>query len=186
MVVKLSAVRLAFANLFEAKTIGGEGEPRYSAAFPIEPGSVNATALDAAVKAVAKEKWAAKADGILKELTSKGRVGYKKSPLANGEGEVYDGFDGMHSLNTSSKTRPTVVDRDRSPLTASDGRPYSGCYVHAIVEVWAQDNQYGKRVNAQLKGVQFFKDGDAFGGGAPARADDFDDIAEGADAEELA
>ena len=69
-----------------------------------------------------------------------------------------------------------LVEFDRSPLTETDGRPYSGCYVVAIVELWAQDNSWGKRVNATLKGVQFFADGEAFSGGTPASAGDFDDL----------
>jgi len=32
--------------------------------------------------------------------------------------------------------------------------------------LWAQNNQYGKRINAQLDGVQFVRDGDPFGDGA--------------------
>lgn len=179
MKVKINA-RLAFPALFEPKAVGGEGEPRFSAAFAIEPGSESAKALASAVTEVAKSKWGAKADGILAELKKKGRVCYKDSPLTNSEGEVYDGFEGMHSLNASSKARPTVIDRDRTPLVAADGRPYAGCYVNAIVELWAMDNQYGRRVNATLSGVQFDRDGDAFGSAAPASADDFDDLSGGA------
>lgn len=175
MKVALKNVRLSFPNLFEPKTVGGEGEPRYSAAFVIEPGSENAKALATAVLAVAKEKWGAKSDGILKDLKGKGRVTYREEPLSK-DGEVYDGFEGMHSLNASNKARPLVIDRDKAPLTAADGKPYGGCFVNASVELWAQDNQYGKRINATLKGVQFVRDGDAFGGGAPASADEFDDL----------
>lgn len=179
MKVKIKG-RLAFPALFEPKAVGGEGEPRFSAAFAIDPSSESAKALASAVTEVAKSKWGAKADGILAELKKKGRVCYKDSPLTNSEGEVYDGFEGMHSLNASSKSRPTVVDRDRTPLVAADGKPYAGCYVTAIVELWAQDNQYGRRINATLSGVQFERDGDAFGGSAPASADDFDDLSSGA------
>ena len=57
--------------------------------------------------------------------------------------------------------------------------------VNATVNVWAQDNKYGKRVNAQLLGVQFYADGDSFGGGAVGSVDDFDDLAEGAEADSL-
>jgi len=175
MKVKVAAVRGAFLNLFEPKTVGGEGEPRYSGAFVIEPGSANAKALKDALVAVAKDKWGAKADGVLKDLKSKGRVCYREEPLSK-DGEVYDGFEDMHSLNASNKARPLVLDRDKSPLTAADGKPYSGSYMNVSLELWAQDNQYGKRINATLKGVQFVRDGDAFGGGAPASADDFDDL----------
>lgn len=183
MKVSIKKVRGAFLNVFEPKAIG-DGEARYSGAFPIEPGSANAKALDAAVDAVAKEKWKDKAAGVLKELRSKGRICYKHDALSK-DGEVYDGFEGMHSLNASNKARPLVLDADKSPLTQADGKPYSGCYVNLSIDVWAQDNSFGKRVNATLKGVQFHSDGDAFGGGAPASAEDFDEVEAGADAADL-
>lgn len=186
MKVKLAVVRGAFLNLFEAKTVaGGEGEPRFSGAFVIDPASSNAKTLADAVVATAKEKWGPKADAILKELKAKGRVCYKTAPLANSEGEIYDGFEGMHAVNASAKTRPLVLDQQKNPLTAADGKPYSGCYLNVSLDLWAQDNQYGKRINASLKGVQFVRDGDAFGGGAPASPDEFDEIDEGAQAEDL-
>ena len=33
----------------------------------------------------------------------------------------------------------------------------------ASIDLWAQDNKYGKRINASLTHVQFVKDGDQFG-----------------------
>jgi hypothetical protein len=90
----------------------------------------------------------------------------------------YEGFKGNKFVSSRGKVRPSVFDGQRQELTEADGKPYSGCYVNASLEIWAQDNSYGKRLNAQLRGVQFFRDGDAFaGGGQPADADEFDDIA---------
>lgn len=185
MKVKLQNVRLAFPALFEPKTVGDKGEPRFSAAFPIDPKSENAKLLSEAVRAVAVEKWAKKADDILGELRKKGRVAYREEALSK-DGEVYDGFEGMHTLNASNKARPLVLDRDKSPLVATDGKPYAGCYVNVMVDIWAQDNSFGKRINGTLSGIQFYRDGDAFGGAAPARTDDFDDLGEGADSDDLA
>ena len=181
MKITIKNVRLAFPQLFTPKSVN-DSEPRFSAAFVIEPGSANAKALKGACVEVAKEKWKDKAAGIYKELVSKGRVCYREEPLKNSEGEVYDGFEDAHVVNASNKARPTVVDRHRSPLTESDGLPYGGCYVNAILDIWAQDNQFGKRINASLSGVQFYSDGDAFGGGGAAKASDFDDLGDGADA----
>ena len=174
--IAIKNVRLSFPALFEPKVmVGGEGDPRYSAAFAIDPASANAKAIEAEIKRVADVKWTDKAAAILKELKAKARVAYKTEPMSK-DGQVYGGFEGMHTLNASSKTRPTVVDRDKTPLTARDGRIYGGCYVNVLVEFWAQDNQFGKRINCTLRGVQFVKDGEAFGGGMPASADDFDDL----------
>ena len=127
MKLKIVEVRGSFLNLFEPKQ-WNEGEPRYSGVFSIEPGSANARILTAGLIDVAKEKWGNKAEAVLKDLKAKGRVAYKEEPLSK-DGEVYEGFEGMYTLKASSKARPLVVDRDKTPLSAADGRPYSGSYV---------------------------------------------------------
>jgi hypothetical protein len=83
-------------------------------------------------------------------------------------------YAGLYFISCNNKKRFTIVDADRTPLTAADGRPYSGCYGNIIVDIYAQDNQWGRRINATVTGVQFLRNGDAFGGGAPpADADEF-------------
>jgi hypothetical protein len=42
--------------------------------------------------------------------------------------------------------------------------------------LWTQNNSYGKRVNANLLGVQFYKDGEPFAAGEIAGDDDFEDF----------
>ncbi|WP_244126983.1 ssDNA-binding protein, partial [Xylella fastidiosa] len=74
---------------------------------------------------------------------------------------------------------------DRTPLAAQDGRPYAGCYVNANIELWAQDNNYGKRINASLGGVQFLRDGEAFAGGGVASVEDFEDLSNVAELEDV-
>lgn len=181
MKVKLSNVRLAFPTLFEAKTVNGEGKPAFSASFLLDPADPQVKALNAAIEQVAKDKWGVKADAILKQMRATDKVALHDGDLkAN-----YDGFPGNLYVSARSATRPLVIDKDKTPLAEVDGKPYAGCYVNASVELWPQDNNYGKRVNASLRGVQFFRDGDAFAGGGAASADDFDDVAEGAMAEDL-
>jgi hypothetical protein len=77
-----------------------------------------------------------------------------------------DEYQGMYTLKASTKKRPLVIGRDQSPITESDNAVYAGCYVNAIVTIWAQNNQFGKRINAQLDGVQFNRNGEPFGDGA--------------------
>ena len=182
MKVKLANVRLAFPALFEAKTVNGEGAPAYGASFLIEPtDKANIAAINNAVDAVAAEKWGAKAASHLVLMRKTDKVALHDGDLK----AQYAGFAGMMFVSSRSAARPLVLDKDKSPLTAQDGKPYGGCYVNATVELWAQDNKYGKRVNAQLLGVQFFADGDSFGGGAVGSADDFDDLAVGAEEDAL-
>lgn len=64
--------------------------------------------------------------------------------------------------------------------------PYSGCFVNASIEFWAQDGD-NAGIRCSLRGVQFFADGDSFAGGSKAKADEFDDFdsGDGADADNL-
>jgi hypothetical protein len=179
-------VRLAFAqHLFEAGTVGSDpkSKPSFSCTAILSPDHPVVAQLKAAEEQVAKEKWGAKADTVLKEIRSK-----DKGVVHDGDSKAsYAGFEGNMFVSTRSDTRPSVFDRNpRVNLVAADGKIYSGCYANVQIEVWAQDNSYGKRINAQLLGVQFSEDGDSFGGGAqPAAADDFPDLAVEEDADSL-
>lgn len=182
MQMLLANVRLAFPVLFEAKTVNGEGEPAFSASFLLHPDDPQVAAVKAAIDDVAKAKWGAKTDAVMKELRAKDRLALHDGDLkAN-----YAGFEGMMFVAARSKLKPLVIDQGRRPLVAADGRPYAGCYVNAQIELYAQDNNYGKRVNASLLGVQFVRDGDAFAGGAPATPEAFPDMTDGVDASEFA
>jgi hypothetical protein len=79
-----------------------------------------------------------------------------------------------------------VYDKNKTFLTEADGKPYAGCYVNCALNIWAQDNQYGRRINAELVSVQFLRDGDAFSGGVRSTGDEYEDLSEGADDEAAA
>lgn len=167
----LKNVRLAFPNLFRPS----EQFDNFGAQLIIEKGSANAKAIGNAIDEAAKAKWGAKADSIVKQLKSGNKICF-----IDGDTKAeYEGFEGNMALSATNRQRPTVVDKDRSPLTEADGVVYAGCYVNASVDIWAQDNQWGKRINASLRGVQFVRDGDAFAGGGVASEDEFEDITEG-------
>lgn len=173
MKIRLTNVRLAFPALFQPQTVNGEGDPAYSASFILPIDHPQIREIKGAIKEVARAKWGAKADQHLTLMEKTDKTALHDGDLKSN----YNGFEGHLYISARSKTRPTVVDRDRTPLTAGDGKPYAGCYVNAVVELWAQDNQYGKRINASLGGVQFARDGESFGGGGnPTDAEDFDDL----------
>lgn len=179
MRVHLKNVRLTFPNLFEAKQVNGQGDPKFSASFLIPREHPQMKEVKAALKEAAEQKWGAKAEATLKTLQAGDRIA-----LHDGDAKsAYDGYAGNWFINASNKVRPLVIGQNREPLTASEGKPYSGCYVNAIIELWAQDNHFGKRVNASLMGVQFAGDGERLAGGGVAAADDFEEIPGGAAAE---
>jgi len=183
MKVFVKDVRMAFASIFKATTVNGEGEPAYSAQFIVPPTSPNVKTLDAALLETATQKWGDQGPGILKELIKRGRVCFIHDAKRNPSGDPYDGFEGNFSMSARARqeARPMTIGRAREVLVEADGVLYGGCYVNAQVELWAQDNQYGKRVNAQLLGVQFVRDGDAFTGGSRVRAEDFEDLSDEAE-----
>lgn len=178
VVAKLQNVRLSFPDLFSPRKVNDEGNPRFGASLLFAPGSENHKKLETAIREAANEKWGGKAEAVLKQLSGQDRV-----CLRDGSTKAYDGYDGNMYVSASSTVKPGIFGRDRRELREEDGVIYAGCFVNASIEVWAQDNKYGKRINATLRGVQFFADGNAFSGGRPANADEFDDLSEGAAAD---
>lgn len=172
MQVKIPDARIAFAQLFTAKQVNGEGEPAFSASFIVDKNSPAVKIINAAIEAVAKEKWKEKAPAILKTLRVSDKVCLRDGDMK----PDYEGFPGNFFVSARNKTRPVVKNRDTSPLVEADGIVYSGCFVNAVVDIWAQDNKFGKRVNASLQGVQFVRDGDAFSGAPPLTDDAFEDL----------
>lgn len=178
MKVILKNVRLAFPDLFEPVPFDQNGAPRYSANFLIEKGSDNHKIIMAAIQQVATETWKAKAKAIVDSL----RGNSNKFCYTDGDAKAWNGAEGCMVLaghRREADGRPQVVGPNKAPLTAKDGKIYSGCYVNASVDIWAQDGQY-QGIRCTLVGVQFAADGEAFSGAPRASSDDFD-LIEGAD-----
>lgn len=181
--VKLVNVRLLYgAALFEPqKGPNGEGEPKFSATFGFAPNHPAAALVKAALKAAAEGKWKDKAGVVFAELKAGDKI-----CLHDGQAKASrEGYAGNLYLSASNKLRPLVVDNVAAPgtttprlLTATDGRVYSGCYVNATVELWAQENKWGKRINASLMGVQFAGDGPRLSGGGVSSIDEYEAIPE--------
>lgn len=184
-IVKLSNARLSFPDLFTAVQYEGKGPFNYKASFLIEEGqavhvqqadkSWKKTTMAAVILQVATEAWKAKAPAILKTIDGQAQ----KFCWLDGATKAYDGYEGNFVLTASrgqDKGRPMVVNLDKSPLESTDGKPYAGCFVNGTVEIWAQDNGFGKGMRATLRGVQFLRDGDSFSAGAPLDDEDFESI----------
>lgn len=184
-IVKLKNARLSFPDLFEAKQFEGQGPFSYRAAFlqnedtPVYVKQADNTwkpsTMQKVIETVAAEAWKTKGAAILKTLEGNPQ----KCCWYDGSIKEYDGYEGNFVLSASrgqDKGRPSIVGADTTPLTEKDGKPYAGCVVNGTVEVWAQDNKYGKGIRATLRTVQFVKDGDAFSAGTPVSDDDYEPI----------
>jgi hypothetical protein len=161
--VKIFNVRLAFANVFKARSFKDDPnqEPKYTCSFLIPKdtpeGKATIQAVKDAMKGVYDAQWP--------------KNGPKLKPnqvcLRDGDLETYEGFPGHMFVATSSITAPKVVDRDLSKLTEADDKVYSGCIVNAVLRLWAQDNNYGSRINCTVEAIQFVAPGQRVGGAQP-------------------
>lgn len=183
LTVHLTNVRLSYFYGFEPyvntdpKT--GKTSSSFCSHFILGPDHPDVEKIKVAQRAAALGMWKDQAQAMLEALAGQDRLCLHKGNISK---PGADGYKDMLYVSASSKKRFTIVDGDRTPLTAESGRPYSGCYANAIVQIWAQNNQYGKRINAQVAGVQFLRHGESFGGGRVAAPEEFSSVsAAGAD-----
>lgn len=180
----LENCRAAFTeDLWVAKAING-GKPRYSCSFLVPPTHPGVPKLQAVIKRVAEAKWGVKAASVLKALEAQDRVCLKDGNL-----KEYAGYAGnlyVSGARRPDEGRPRIVDRNANDITRESGIIYSGVRVIALLEIWALDNpqkpEYGKRICATIRAVQFFADDDRFSGSGTATDDEFQKL----DAEEEA
>ena len=178
MEIILRNVRLSFPALYKPVAVG-DSEPAFGAKFILDPKSEDVAKLREVIEEVARNQWKDKAETVLKSLKNDKRVCLSEGEYLNKDGTPYDGYEGMFHVNSrSAKMKPTVKNKSNVTVDEGDpGAPYNGCYVHAALDIWAQDNKYGRRINATLQGVMFAKDGPAFSGGRPATDTTFADLA---------
>lgn len=160
--IKLQNVRLSFPSLFQQAAFGGVSTGKYEATFILDK-KEHAQVIGQIEAEIAR----------IQKDDIKSKVASDKVCLKDGDDMGRTEYEGKMTIKASTKKRPLVIDREKSPITEDDNVVYAGCYVNAIVSLWGQNNQYGKRVNAQLDGVQFVRDGEPFGDGGIS-ADAFD------------
>lgn len=158
--IMLKNVRLSFPSLFKRSEFDGK-EGKYEATFLLNKSdektyNILKDAIDAAL------------------AEAKIKVPSDKYFLKDGDESEYNGYAGHWSIKASNSSRPLLINKDKSMLTADDEKLYPGCYVNAEIAVWVQSNKFGKRVNANLYGVQFWNDGENLGGDFTSDIDAFD------------
>lgn len=185
---RIDGARASFPVLFKGEQFQGEGSFRCGVSLIVPPDHKQFAQIKAALVEAAKAKWKDKAAETYKAAAKKDKIAFR-----DGDDKAkYDGYAGNWILSANCPggpteadcTKPTVYDGQRNLITDPNKNPiYSGCYVNAVVEFYA-DSRFGDGVFCKLVGIQFAKDGDAFGS-APAKADDFESVTAGADADDF-
>ena len=165
--LQLKNVRLSFPSLFQKAEFDGVAT-KFEATFLVDKTS-QADIVKQVNTAI---------DNFLATKFPKGAPkSIKRTVFTDGDTKDYDGYENQMAFKGSNKKRPTVINRDRTPIAEEDGVLYAGCYVNAIVDLWYSDHpKGGKQVLGNIMGVQFVRDGDAFGADTTSDADDFDSL----------
>lgn len=191
---RLDDVRVDWPNIFKPEQFNGQGKYRCGATLIVPPSHPQYKQVCTAVETAATEKFKNKAQAVLKANRwpnpgPKDAVCFRDGDLKTKES---DGYEGNFYLSANCQggdteadaARPAVYDAQRNKITEARDNPiYRGCYVNAVVEFYG-DSRYGDGVFCKLVGIQFRRNGDAFGS-APARDDDFEPVSEGAGADDF-
>lgn len=153
-VIKLPNVRISYPNIFRKGSYEGTENSKYDCTFILDK-----TKNEKLIKDVSNH-----IKKLLKDKNKGARLAADRYCLRDGDATGKEEYKNTYILKASSTARPTVMDRDKSPITEDDNVIYSGCRVNATIDLWFQPS-HGKRVNANLRGIQFYRDDEAFGGG---------------------
>lgn len=161
--ILIKDVRLSYPHLF---TPWGTNEQKkaYSGKFLLNK-TTHAEAIKALGAHIVK----------LSMETFKSKLASDRVFMRNGDDSGKPEQEGSWVVSASdSKHRPTVINRDKTPVVEADDVVYSGCYVNVLIRPWTQNHpEYGKRINANLLAVQFVRDGERFAG---TERPDIDDV----------
>lgn len=167
--------KFSVVSIIDSKTQAFAGEMNPDSAKGRESGFSWVTPRDAISSAIIdaakrQPKWGEKFMDVIKQLKAADRL-----PVHDGEAKAdKPGYAGSIYINSSNEVRPQVTNsRTGGQLEAKDGVIYSGCRAYVTLDIWAQDNSFGKRINASLLMVSFLGDDERISGGATATADDY-------------
>lgn len=167
-VITLKDVRLSYEHIFEpwCKTPAKE-TPRYSGKFM----AGNET-HEAEIESLNNFF-----DDLKKEWFKGQKIKAADICFRDGDLESKEEMEGHWILSASEKKThpPAVIDRDKTKIDESDDKVYSGTYVDVMFKPWKQDNDFGKRINANLMAVQFRRKGERLGGGGGVSKEDLDE-----------
>lgn len=108
----------------------------------------------------------------------KARLPADKLCLRDGDQSGKDEYENAWIFVASERedNPPACLDiNGKTPVKKSDDKLYSGAYGNIRVRLWTQNNDFGKRINANFLGVQWVKEGDKFSAVERPKADEMFD-----------
>ncbi len=158
--ILIKKVRASYPHLFRPYAMPNQpGTPAYSMVGILAKAdhAATKTAIDEVInRMIAENKM--------------GRVANDKLFIRDGDAAAKDEYVGCWTINArDARNKPVVVGPNRVHLPDDSPLVYAGAWCNFHINPWSQDNQYGKRVNANILAVQFTGGGDPIGGGTIRR-----------------
>lgn len=180
-VIKLPKVRLSFPHLKDpSKPKDGDdnAKAKFRAGFILDPTDKTHRKVIKQIKAEANRLVEEAFEGRRVKLKEIDCFGDGNDKISEKTGEIYDGYEDMFFVQGVNDRRPKCIYRNKDEIDYEDIEKvlYPGCYVYASINLWIQDNTFGKAVRCSLRGVQFYKDGEEFGGGNVNIDEEFEDF----------
>lgn len=169
--VKTGVVRIAYANLFEAK-VDLSGKPRFGACLIIKKtdketiDAFKAAANELAQDPETQQKWGHTTNGV-------------RNPLRDGDTEKPEdpAFKGAYFLNAHSNADyPPALFQSNGARLVDKASLYSGCYCQIILNLYAYAKGANKGIGASIGGVMKVNDGEPLSGSGGVTASMFDDF----------
>ena len=96
-----------------------------------------------------------------------GKLGADQKFIRDGDNLSGEENEGKWVISASEHANkpPKLRDGRGQVITGDEAEEiiYPGCYVDMLIRPWAQNNSYGKKINANLIAVKFRADGERFG-----------------------
>ena len=170
---KLKNVRLRYPNLFATESYKGTDTGKYSATF----------VLDAVEHKDIIAEMQQEIERICKESFKVKRLDSARICLKDGDESGNEFYEGKFTIKASNRFAPTILSRSREVIASAAESPfYPGCYVTALIDFWEQARD-GKRINSNLLGIQFVKNGERIAEGSAIDINEFDDLGDDEDDE---
>jgi len=153
---------------------------KYQASFILESDSDAAAEIKAVAKVLKKDHWPS-GPGKMKGYCF---TQYPDEQPDDEDEQVNEEYLAKFVVSASESSPPQVINLAGAPVAENaPGAPYAGCICIGWISLWTQDNEHGKRVNANLVAVQFSDDGDKFST-RPDHKIDFDNLGSQGDEKE--
>lgn len=154
MRIRLNNVVISFPALFKKAQYKGK-ETKYEGTFILDK---KEHAKEIAI--IQKE-----IDRILVEEFKTTRAKFKDEKICLKDGDDSDNphFVGKFTIKATNDDKPLTIDLSKNEISELNNPFYSGAIVNAVIGMRKMDNEYGKKILANLYGVQFVKDGTRLG-----------------------